>query len=254
MRGRRSHKTATEKAKQEEFFERAEYVLFTVKPPSSILLSRWSNTHSRKGGLPSKRQRDLRIEFTNLAQPEFDHCSFFDGFPFWKHCMVPYNPSSQHWRQRQILTMTERSTRRKTCPLSLPSIRRRNHDGAFPSFDDPQMRLNYQKKTPSASGFKLFQKSKPWKSSCLSSLRRTSHIPDDQSRFTILEDEEEDDHMPLLMDRLREEEFIFGPWLSWGFFLYICLMFASVSGFLLWRSNCKTISLHSLYQHHCHWR
>ena len=28
MRGRRSHKTATEKAKQEEFFERAEYVLF----------------------------------------------------------------------------------------------------------------------------------------------------------------------------------------------------------------------------------
>ena len=62
------------------------YVLF--KPPSSILLSRWSNTHSRKGGLPSKRQRDLRIEFTNLAQPEFDHCSFFDGFPFWKHCTI----------------------------------------------------------------------------------------------------------------------------------------------------------------------
>ena len=28
MRGRRSHKTATEKAKQEEFFERAEYGMF----------------------------------------------------------------------------------------------------------------------------------------------------------------------------------------------------------------------------------
>mmetsp|Transcript_16132 Transcript_16132/g.21090 ORF Transcript_16132/g.21090 Transcript_16132/m.21090 type:complete len:104 (+) Transcript_16132:201-512(+) len=103
--------------------------------------------------------------------------------------------------------MIEIMTRKKSCPLSLPS-RIRRHDGSFPTYEDSQMRM-YHKKAPvvSTAGFKIF-KPKPW--SCLSNLRKVNQThADDYSRYTIPDDDDDDDDIPLLTGLTRE--YPFGP-------------------------------------------